>query len=276
VGGKRASAQAIIDVFPETVRRYFEPMLGGGAVFFALEATGRITEQAFLSDINHELILTFDVVQTQVEELIACLRSKFRYDKTEYDAWRALDPWLLDNDPEIAARMIYLNRTCFNGVYRVNRMGKFNVPFGRYTNPTICDADGLRAASRALAKATIRKLDCFNVLPVVGGRIVPEPEKGDAVYLDPPYVPLSDTANFTSYSAGGFTWNHQVRLYEGFEELASRGVAIATSNSSHPSIANLYSRYHIRPMQVRRSVNSRGSKRGPVTEVLITANCRGD
>lgn len=278
VGGKRASAAKIIDVFPERVRRYFEPMLGGGAVFFALQATGRITLGSILSDVNEELIETFAVVKEQVEPLILEL-SKLRYDRAEYEAWRKLDPWLLDG-PQTAARMIYLNRTGFNGVYRVNRAGKFNVPFGRYTNPLICNADALRAASRALQGVHLERVSCFRLLdcslPVVAPPLIPLPVAGDAVYFDPPYVPVSKTANFTAYDPGKFTVRDQEQLAELFDTLARRGVAVALSNSSAALVEELYYGHHIRRMQVRRNVNSDAAKRGPVGEVLITANCRGD
>jgi DNA adenine methylase len=273
VGGKRASAAAILDVFPERIRRYFEPMLGGGAVFFALRAAERITVSSILSDVNEELIGTFSVVKEEVESLILEL-SKLRYDRAEYEAWRKLDPWLLDG-VQTAARMIYLNRTGFNGLYRVNRAGQFNVPFGRYTNPTICNAEGLRAASRALAGAHLECVSCFKLLDG-SAPLVPLPMPGDAVYLDPPYVPLSKTANFTAYDPAKFTVKDQERLAELFDGLARRGVAVALSNSSAALVEELYYGHHIRRMNVRRNVNSKVTKRGPVGEVLITANCRGD
>jgi len=274
VGGKRASAATIIDVLPERIRRYFEPMLGGGAVFFALKAQERITVSSILSDVNEELMGTFAIVKDEVEPLILEL-AKLRYDRAEYEAWRKLDPWMLEG-VQTAARMIYLNRTGFNGVYRVNRAGKFNVPFGRYTNPIICNAEGLRAASRALQGAHLECVSCFKLLEPSASPLLPLPMPGDAVYLDPPYAPISKTANFTAYDAAKFTVKDQERLAAQFDELARRGVAVALSNSSAALIDELYHGYHIRPMQVRRNVNSKASQRGPVSEVLITANCRGD
>ena len=275
VGSKRASAAAIVAVFPERIGRYYEPMLGGGAVFFAMQAAGRITSGAILTDVNEELIETFAVVKEQIEPLIVEL-SKLRYDRTEYEEWRKLNPWMLEG-VQTAARMIYLNRTGFNGLYRVNRAGKFNVPFGRYTNPTICNAEGLRAASRALQGAHIERVDCFSLLVAcVPPAAIPTPGRGDAVYLDPPYAPLSTTSNFTAYDAAKFTVKDQERLADQFDALARRGVAVALSNSSAALVDELYHGYHIRPMQVRRSVNSQATSRGPIAEVLITANCRGD
>lgn len=273
VGGKRASAEAIAAVFPDRIHTYYEPMLGGGAVFFHLQAAGRF-DKAILSDVNQELVCTYDAVRSDVETVITLL-SSLRYDRAEYESWRKLDWWMLDA-PNLAARMIYLNRTCFNGLYRVNQSGKFNVPFGKYVNPTICDAEGLRRASLALQHATIDFVDCFNLLLPTHTPHLPVPEQGDAVYLDPPYVPLSGTSNFTSYAAGGFGPNEQERLFDRFCGLADRGVAVALSNSATAYIEDLYGRYNIRTLRVRRSVNSRGAKRGAVEELLITANCKGD
>ena len=258
IGGKTALLHEILPRLPAKIKTYYEPFMGGGAVFFALAAEGRF-RQAVLGDMNAELSTTYQTVADDCEAVIKTL-SKHVYDEDYYYEIRALDPQKLD-PVRIAARFLYLNRAGFNGLYRVNRKGKFNVPFGRYTNPTICDAEKLRAASSALARATVCAFD-FE-------KLVRPAKRGDAVYFDPPYAPVSETANFTSFVKGGFTENAQTRLRDVAQALVERGVYVLLSNSDTPLIRKLYKGWKIEQVNAPRRVNSKGAKRGDVGELLI-------
>lgn len=276
-GSKRASAAAILDVLPERIVNYYEPMLGGGAVFFALRAAGRIDGTPHLTDINAELVTTFRIVRDEITPLIREL-SQHAYSRDVFEAWKAKDPTLL-TPLACATRMIYLNRTCFNGLYRLNMAGRFNVPFGRYTNPTICQSGPLQEASNALRGAALAVGDyrgTYVILEPTEPWLFQEPATGDAVYFDPPYVPLSHTSNFTSYTQGRFGRKAHEALATRFAELAQRGVAVALSNSDTPFTRELYRGFQVRSIMVRRAINSRAAKRGAVGEILVTANCRGD
>lgn len=262
-GGKRQLLPVLWDQIQRigTFRTYHEPFLGGGALFFDLWNRGRIREGASLSDVNPHLMDAWRGVQADVESVIHHLRvHQQQHSPEHYYATRVADP---EDLAERAARIIYLNRTCFNGLYRENRSGRFNVPMGRYRNPTICDEPTLRAASVALAAATIRT-ESFEG---VAGRAAP----GDLVYFDPPYVPLSRTASFTDYAADGFSLADQRRLAEVFGELADRGVHVMLSNAGHDLVRDLYRRFYIHRVLATRSVNSRADRRGPVEEVLVTS-----
>ncbi len=256
-GGKTRILSKIRPVFPEVYGRYFEPFLGGGAVFFDL----RPPAGAQLSDINGELVNVYRCVRDRVEDLIAHL-ARHRYEKNYYYAVRAQDPATLSPLAR-ASRMIFLNRTCFNGLYRVNRRGQFNVPFGRYTNPVICQQERLRAASLALRQCTIGQLDyataCTSVKP------------GDFVYFDPPYDPISSTANFTGYAAGGFGRDEQERLSNLFARLAELGAFVALSNSDTPFIRSLYSEFRVTRIEAPRAISRNAAKRRSVYEVLVTS-----
>ncbi|MFC1609938.1 DNA adenine methylase [Myxococcota bacterium] len=255
-GGKGKLVPQILDRFPEHFGRYHEPFLGGGAVFFALAP-----RKAVLSDVNGDLIATYCAIRDRVEQVMAKLRQHQPTEEHFYNV-RALESGRL-SPIEAAARTIFLNRTCFNGLYRVNRRGQFNVPFGRYTNPKICNADNLRAVSEALQNVDIRSESVFDI-----GRRV---RRGDLVYFDPPYDPVSRTASFTSYARGGFGREEQERLATLFGQLAERGVHVVLSNSDTPFIRELYRDFHIEQVFARRAINSRGDRRGPVTEVLVSA-----
>jgi len=250
-GGKSKLVEHIHKRFPKTYGRYFEPFLGGGAVYFA---TG--PSKATLGDMNAELVTTYKALRDDVESVIAELREHRAEEKHFYEVRAQVVPM------GSAARMIYLNRTCYNGLYRVNRSGAFNVPFGRYENPTICDEENLRAVSRALKGATIQHSDVFST--------VAKAKKGDLVYFDPPYDPVSKTASFVSYTEKGFTSDDQAKLAATFAELASRGVHCVLSNSDTPFIRELYKDFRIDILQVRRAINSRADRRGPVAEVLVS------
>lgn len=259
VGGKSRLLPQILPRLPKKIKTYYEPFLGGGAVFFALAAEKRF-KRAVLSDLNAELIHTYGVIAYEPDAVIECL-SKHVYEKEYYYAVRASKPRAFATR---AARMIYLNRTGFNGLYRVNRKGEFNVPFGRYTNPTICDEENLWAVANVLRKQRVSLLsDDFEIT-------VARARKGDAVYFDPPYVPLSDTADFTAFTKGGFDEAAQVRLRDCFKELDDRGVHVLLSNSNTPLVRKLYKGFQISRVKAPRRVNSKGDKRGDVTELLIS------
>jgi DNA adenine methylase len=267
-GGKRQLASEVVARAPRLFGRYHEPFLGGGAIFFALREAGA-AQCAFLTDANAELCECFQVVRDEVSGLVATLREvaesylaedaagrkEFYYKQRECRPSTAVAR---------AARMIFLNRTCYNGLYRVNRAGKFNVPHGRYRNPRILDEETLRAASVALQGAEIRRGDF--------GEACRRAERGDFVYLDPPYQPLSATSQFTSYTAGVFGPAEQERLRDEFEALTRRGVAALLSNSDHPAIRALYEGqgYALELVPMSRAINSVVTKRGAIDELLIS------
>lgn len=260
VGGKRQLLPQLLAHVPPKFGTYYEPFVGGGALFFALAHP-----RAVLCDANLRLIRTYRAVRDDVETLIALLKGcAARHSTDFYYETRAVNPDAFNHDVEVAAWFIYLNRTCFNGLYRVNSKGVFNVPIGRYENPQICDEERLRACSRALAHAEIEWTD-FREL---AGR----PLQGDFVYCDPPYAPLSATADFASYTADGFGGKDQADLRDLAGVLKRRGVHVLLSNSSAPLIRELYkdrALFEVIPVLARRAVNSNAALRGPVTELLI-------
>jgi len=259
VGGKGRLVDELARRGPPTYRRYFEPFVGGGALFFHLAPAS-----AVLSDVNPDLIATYSALQTDVESVIEELaRHREAHSEEYYYAMR--DGWNADAAPTPAARaaaFIYLNKTCYNGLWRVNSRGRFNVPAGRYVNPAILDAERLRNASRALRTATVQ------VAPFE--RVIDEAWRGDFVYFDPPYDPVSETALFTSYAAGGFGAADQERLAEVFAKLAERGCAVLLSNSDTPLTRRLYRRWRVDRVLAARAVNSRADRRGAVSEIVVS------
>lgn len=252
-GGKSKLIEHIHKRFPAKFGRYFEPFLGGGAVFFAT-----LPVKATLGDMNAELVTTYKALRDDVETVIAELHEH----RAEEEHFYEVRSHAAASGCASAARMIYLNKTCYNGLYRVNRSGAFNVPFGRYDNPTICDEDNLRAVSRALKGVTIQHADVFAT--------VTKAKAGDLVYFDPPYDPVSKTASFVSYTEKGFTSADQEKLAATFAGLANRGVHCVLSNSDTPFIRELYKDFCIDILHVRRAINSRADRRGPVAEVLVS------
>jgi DNA adenine methylase len=265
VGGKRQllAQFRLMNLYPPEKfdiknGKYFEPFVGGGAVFFDL-----LPETAYLSDLNNELVITYNVIKSDVENLIKSLK-KHKLDKEYFLKIRTQNPEKL-SDLNTASRFIYLNRTCFNGMYRVNSKGGFNVPFGKYTNPLICDENNLRKASKALKNVEIKKQDYKEVLK--------KAKKGDFIYFDPPYYPVSKTASFTSYTSEAFLDKEQIELRDTFVELHKRGCFVMLSNSDTPFINKIYSEpqgLRITKVQAGRVINSDASKRGKITEVLVT------
>jgi DNA adenine methylase len=257
-GGKRQLLPEILARLPASCDSYYEPFLGSGAVFFALAARGAF-RRAALSDRNRDLIATYLAVRDRVEEVIAEL-GRLAPDRGTYYAVRSRDPETLSAAAR-AARFIYLNRTCYNGLYRVNRAGRFNVPYGRYLNPRVLDVEGLRAVAAALAGVSIRCAD-FEAA-------VAPARPGDVVYFDPPYVPVSRTASFTAYDAVPFGAAEQERLARLMHGLASRGVAALLSNAGTARARALYRGLACDRVRARRAINSRADRRGPVAEILV-------
>lgn len=267
VGGKGRLLDQLLPYFAEARKdegKYFEPFFGGGAVFFALSpVSGRI------NDVNKALMSAYSNIKTSVDSVIEQLkvleeeyvaldadaRQEYFYERRkEYNQ----EP---HDTVRKTALLIFLNKTCFNGLYRENRKGEFNVPHGRYANPTICDETTLRATSKALQYVDISSGSFEDS--------VAEAKAGDFVYFDPPYHPLNPTSSFTSYSVDDFSADDQRKLKEVFDDLTKRGVKVALSNSDCEFINELYKEYRIEKVWAGRSINSVGSKRGKITEVLV-------
>lgn len=258
VGGKRQLMFELIKNMPKSYNRYFEPFIGGGALFFELQP-----EQAYISDMNEELINLYSVVRDNVYDLIKDL-SKHEVSKEYFLEIRNIDrteQYTELSDVERASRFIYLNRTCFNGMYRVNSQGQFNVPFGYYKNPRIIDENNLLNCSELLKKTEIKCADFSEILTKV--------KKGDFVYFDPPYVPLNETSSFTSYTKDGFDINMQFKLRDVCDELATMGVKFMLSNSDTKLVNELYANYEIKKVFASRQINANADGRGKITEVLV-------
>ena len=261
-GGKLQLIEQLENLFPPHFNNYYEPFIGSGAVFFYVKSK-RKPHRVILSDINEELINCFAVVRDRPLELVELLlnhrdnHSKEYYYAVRSDATNRLD------SIESAARLIYLNKTCFNGLYRVNSKGQFNVPIGDYHNPSIFDKNVLLQASQLLQDVELRIMTFERVLDFAG--------KDDFVYLDPPYIPLSKTSSFTQYSRSNFSIKEQKSLSKVYRILDSRGCFVMLSNSDHPLIRQLYGDYMKNAVIVsaRRMINSTGSKRGPISEIVI-------
>lgn len=264
VGGKSQLLEQLDRFFPAQVERYIEPFLGGGAVFFHLKH--RFPEmRAFLRDNNEELINAFAAVRDFPLELMRRLDAHLARYRVEGDryyylvrSWHHLDP---ADVVERAARMIFLNKTCFNGLWRVNARGEFNVPVGDYKNPTLYDRANVLAASHALRHAHLAVQDFRETMA--------EARRGDFVYLDPPYYPVSTTASFTAYTKEDFGPEEQRELAALFSDAARRGVRLMLSNSDTPFIRELYRDFPIHTVRARRAINCDGSKRGAVNEVVV-------
>lgn len=265
-GGKRQLVEELLRSRPNQYKRYIEPFIGGGALFFALKP-----KNAYISDINEELINIYRVVKEDVGALIAELRKHERNyregDPQEYfytirtiDRESGYAQW---GRVEKAARLIFLNKTCFNGLFRMNSRKQFNTPFGFYANPAIVDERNLLACSKALTTTEIAAAGFDHVLDVA--------KKGNFVYFDPPYVPLTATANFTSYTGEGFDLEMQTRLRDVCVELDGMGVKWMLSNSHTEFVLDLYKdKFHIRTVEASRAINCKADGRGKVAEVIVT------
>lgn len=261
-GGKRRLLSQYATHFPHEFGSYYEPFVGGGAVFFWLYGQGHLhNKRVVLNDINPELVNFYRVLTEQCEELIERMRShRKRHGQEYYYKVRSKDHRRM-KPVNRAARLLYLNRTCFNGLYRVNSKGQFNVPMGRYKNPMICDEDGLRAASAALGQGDL-SLGSF-------AECVKPAQEGDLVYFDPPYVPLNPTSSFTSYTKENFSQRDQEELAQTFAELAARGVKVLLSNSDTQLVRELYRDFQQHQIMAPRAINSRADRRQKVSELLI-------
>jgi DNA adenine methylase len=261
-GGKTQLLPQLAAFYPKgNVDRYIEPFLGSGAVFFDVKA--KVTPRhVLLWDNNQELIDTFVAVRDNVEQVIRLLQGhERRHIQDGKDYFLAMRTKLRKNLPEVAARLIYLNKTCFNGLYRVNSKGEFNVPFGRYPKPSILNKDGLRRASEALAGAQIEP---WNFL-----KLLLKARRGDFIYFDPPYHPLSATSYFTSYTKDAFSEEDQRDLADVYRALDERGCLLMLSNSNTKLINSLYQGFEIKHVNARRNINSKWEKRGPIKELVI-------
>lgn len=258
-GGKRQLLSQIDKFIPTTFKKYIEPFVGGGALFFYL-----LPKNAILIDNNWELINCYMVIKKDVHQLIDCLKIH-RYDKEYYYKIRALDrnteKYNSISKTEKAARTIFLNKTGYNGLFRVNQKGFFNVPFGRYKNPKICDKKNLMAVHYALKPVKIIHNSFEHCLECA--------EEDDFVYLDPPYYPISDTSLFTSYTKHDFGKKAQIKLHEIVQELDHKGCRVLLSNSYSDFIINLYKGFRIEILKAKRAINSKSNRRGEIKEVLI-------
>lgn len=267
-GGKGSLLLKLLEQVPTRFSNYYEPFLGGGALFFAVSSRSH-SFNAVLSDVNAELINAYEVIKNQPNELVLALsrvredylhsgsRSDYYYTKR---AWRPTDPI------QSAARLIFLNKTCYNGLYRVNSRGEFNVPFGRYKTPKIVDVENILAVSKALRDTHARLLHS-NYKTILASC-----SKNDFVYLDPPYHPKSKTSSFTDYTPSGFSEQDQVELAEEFKELVGRGCTVLLSNSETSLTARLYSEYDAQTVVVNRPINSIASGRTGYKELIVVGN----
>ena len=263
-GGKQQLLTQYEAFFPARYSRFFEPFVGGGAVFFQLWNSGRISNQAtFLSDNNKELINAYVVVRDELDELLRVLEThQKKHSREYYYEIRNLDRQTVSlSDVQRAARTIYLNKTCYNGLFRVNSKGQFNVPMGSYKNPTILDEALLRMASLALQDVCIEVRDFRSVVEIA--------HTGDFFYFDPPYDPISKTASFTKYTSRDFQDADQRDLADVFAQLDARGCHCMLSNSYTPLVLDLYQQFRIEIVQANRAINSDPNGRGGVREVVV-------
>lgn len=264
VGGKRQIINEIQKYIPNHISTYYEPFMGGGAVLFYIQP-----KKAVVNDINPELMNIYEVIRDDVEDLIETLESldKYKHDKDFFLKIRELDRNMEEykklTPVQRASRIIFLNKTCYNGLFRVNKAGQFNTPFGNYKNPNIVNETTLRAVNIYFNKANIKFIcdDFENALK--------RSRKGAFVYLDPPYDPVSDTSSFTGYDKGGFDQDEQIRLKKVCDKLDEKGVKFLLSNSATDFIKDLYAGYKIEVIQAKRVINSKADNRGEIEEVLV-------
>ena len=263
VWGKRQLLPQLEKFYPKYFNRYFEPFVWWWAMFFDLRNKFWTAFPAYLFDINEDMIITYNTIKKDTDSLIKELNT-YPYDKNFFNEIRALDRQTFFKDLTAikrAARFIYLNRTSFNWLHRVNSQWFYNVPMGKYTNPKICDEENLIATREALQNTTIRNDDFENILKYA--------EKWDFIYFDPPYDTLTDTANFTSYNKGWFGKDEQKRLFETYKALDKKGCFVMLSNHNTPFINELYKDYRREIVFAKRIINSDASKRGAIEETVI-------
>lgn len=262
VGGKRQLLNEISPLIPGEFNKYFEPFVGAGAVIFSL-----LPDNAVINDLNSELINVYKVIKEQPDELIELLKEHTNNNSKEYfyrirEMDRQAGYEKLSNVFK-ASRTIYMNKTAYNGLYRVNKAGQFNTPWGRYKNPKILDSDNILAMSKYFNDKNIK------ILNVDYKEALKSVSKGDFVYIDPPYLPISSSSAFTAYTADGFGEKEQEELKKTCDMLDKLGVKFLLSNSYHSFLLDLYKDYNIKIVEARRSVNSKGHKRGKIREILV-------
>ena len=264
-GGKRQLIPILSENLPQTIGTYFEPFLGGGALLFHIlsERDGQICR---ISDLNSDLVLTYITIRDKPDELIYSLKNHAKsYQKDSKSYYYSIRESNPRSAIEKTSRLLFLNRTCFNGLYRVNSKGKFNVPLGRYTNPNIVNEENIRSVSQVLQsrKVSIKCLDFESVLD--------NAKKDDLVYFDPPYQPVSNTANFTSYTHKSFTYDDLKRLAKLCLKLDSKGCKVMLSNSNSQEVAEMFpeKQWRLKKIKVNRSINSNSKKRTGHFELLI-------
>jgi len=264
-GGKRQLIPTLNENLPKSFGTYFEPFLGGGALLFHM-LTERNGQKCSISDLNSDLVLAYTTIRDRVDSLITSLKNHEKnYQKDSQSYYYAVR----ENNPrsqiEKTSRLLFLNRTCFNGLYRVNRKGKFNVPLGKYTNPNIVNEENLRSVSNILQASRV-SIECRDFEAVLRTA-----KKGDLVYFDPPYQPVSETANFTSYTNKNFSYDDLNRLVDLCKNLDEKGCKVLLSNSDSKEVSDLFSKkpWHVNRIQANRSINSNSKKRTGHFELLI-------
>jgi DNA adenine methylase len=264
VGGKAQLLSQFEKYYPESFNNYFEPFIGGGALFFNLNPT-----MAHINDINATLIATYKSIKNNSEEIIKILKKLHdKYQKSDdvarsdffYDIREKFNS-LSSTDLKKSAYLIFLNKTCFNGMYRENSKGGFNTPFGKYKNPTILDRENILRISKVLKNTKLTSISFEEA--------VAEAKKGDFIYFDPPYYPLSETAKFTNYHKDSFTEEDQLKLRDVFVELDKRGCYVMLSNSYTPFVNDIYKKYRRETVMANRAINCKASGRGKIKELLI-------
>lgn len=258
VGGKRKLAPTIASLAPRRFRRYAEPFLGGGAMALALGISDMM-----LNDANSELMNAYQVIQGQLVALTSQLSEMKKHHSEDY--YYEVRAWQPDKEVDQAARFVFLNKTGFNGLYRVNRLGQFNVPYGRQANPSLFESPMLQRISDVLENSTLHNMDYLEFLQEMV-------KPGDFVYLDPPYIPVSQYSDFKRYTPDQFREEDQRTLAQVYDYLVEFGAYPILSNSSAPLALDLYSNHQIHYVEMARMVNSDASKRGPVKEILVTPN----
>ncbi|MCP2730515.1 DNA adenine methylase [Limnofasciculus baicalensis] len=265
-GGKRQLIPKITaNYLPAKYDTYYEPFLGGGAILFELQP-----KKAVVNDSNSELINCYKVIRDSLDELMEDLKKHKNNEDYYYDIrdWDRINNYNKKTTIQRASRIIFLNKTCYNGLFRVNSQGQFNVPFGRYKKPNILDEAVLKAVSHYLNN---------NDITILNGDFedaVKDAKAGDFIYFDPPYDPVSNTASFTGYDVNGFNQDEQIRLKETVDDLNKRGCQVLLSNADTDFILDLYKDYRIEKVYATRTINSNALKRGKVQEVLVMNNCK--
>ena len=264
-GGKRQLIPIINQNLPESFGTYYEPFLGGGALLFHI-LTDKNGQKCSISDLNSDLVLAYTTIRDRTDSLITSLKNHEKnYQKDSESYYYSIRESNPRSEIEKTSRLIFLNRTCFNGLYRVNSRGKFNVPLGKYSNPNIVNEENLHAVSHILQSSRV-SIKCRDFEAVLS-----DAKKGDLVYFDPPYQPVSATANFTSYTNKDFTYDDLTRLSELCLKLDSRGCKVLLSNSDSKEVADIFSKnpWKITKIEANRSINSNSKKRTGHFELLI-------